>query len=101
MVCYWGILERARRNLATKSVSWIPIVGSFIPDEKQEMRIRLKVLCMDPGTGAWSAFAPTADEDTATSMGITRRDSDVGQVELLKQAAYTKAADELLHRFAR
>ena len=101
VVCYWGILERARRNLATKSVSWIPIVGSFIPDEKQEMRVRLKVLCLDPRSGAWSAFAPTVDEDTATSMGITRHDSDVGQVERLKGAAYLRAADELLHRFAR
>jgi hypothetical protein len=101
VVCYWGFLEKAQRNLATKSVSWVPIVGSFIPDETQEMRIRLKVLCMDPRTGAWSAFAPTADEDTAVSMGLTRASSDVDQVGRLKQAAYRKAAEELVHRFSR
>jgi len=47
IVCYWGILESARKGLASKPVSWVPIVGWAVPDEKQQMRIRIKVAVMD------------------------------------------------------
>jgi len=40
IVCYWGILESARKGLASKPVSWVPVVGWALPDERQQMRIR-------------------------------------------------------------
>ena len=43
IMVYWGILESGRENLASKTVSWVPIVGWALPDETQRMRIRLKV----------------------------------------------------------
>src|SRR5438552_1965109 len=43
IVCYWGILESGSEKLATKTVSWVPVVNWIVPDEKQRMRIRLKV----------------------------------------------------------
>ncbi len=57
IVCYWGILESAREGLASKPVSWVPVVGGILPDERQRMRIRLKVAVMDvlaQGTGPFS-----------------------------------------------
>jgi hypothetical protein len=35
---YWGVLESGTRNLATKTISWVPIVGGAIPDQTQEIR---------------------------------------------------------------
>src|SRR3954468_19669694 len=40
IVCYWGVLESEQKSQATKAVSWVPIAGYFIPDSKQQMRIR-------------------------------------------------------------
>ncbi len=42
IIVYWGILESAQENLATRTVSWVPVVGSILPDETQQMRIRVK-----------------------------------------------------------
>ena len=50
--CYWGLLETAKEKLGIKTVSWVPIVGSVLPDEKQKMRIRLKVAVVDVRLGS-------------------------------------------------
>src|SRR5436190_325492 len=47
IICYWGILESGNEKLATKTVSWVPVVNWILPDEKQHMRIRLKVAMVD------------------------------------------------------
>ncbi|MBI3191577.1 MAG: aminopeptidase, partial [Pedosphaera parvula] len=51
ILCYWGVLEASQKTLATKSVSWVPVLGRAIPDETQEMRIRLKAFVVDARTG--------------------------------------------------
>ena len=33
IIVYWGILESARENIATKTISWVPVVGAIVPDE--------------------------------------------------------------------
>src|SRR5436189_2038814 len=38
ILCYWGILESAQEKVATKTVSWVPLVTWFVPDERQHMR---------------------------------------------------------------
>ena len=43
ILCYWGILESESAKLATKTISWVPVAGWFIPDENQHMRLRLKL----------------------------------------------------------
>src|SRR5437764_1321373 len=53
IVCYWGILESETENLATKTVSWMPMVNWMVPDARQHMRIRLKVALIDVRTGNW------------------------------------------------
>ena len=100
IVVYWGVLETGRIDLATKAISWVPIVGAAIPDETQKMRIRLKLAVVDVESGSWATFSPTPFEDDDTSASLNRVSSDQGQVNNLKKKAYAAATDELVARFA-
>lgn len=99
IVVYWGVLETAQEDLATKAVSWIPIIGKGIADQNQRMRIRLKIAVIDVRSGQWETFAPEPIESTATSADRTRVSSDQGQVAALKDAGYRAAADEIARRY--
>ena len=59
ILCYWGILESENAKLPTKPVSWMPIVNWMMPDEREHMRIRLKMALIDVRTGNWSVLALT------------------------------------------
>jgi hypothetical protein len=95
VVCYWGTLESARRNMETKTVSWIPFAGWVVPDESQRMRIRLKLAVIDVRTGGWTMLTPEPSEDKAWSTQFTRGSSDQKQVEALKRKAYEAGARQL------
>lgn len=99
IVCYWGVLECARQSLDSKAVSWVPIVGSVVPDEHQYMRIRLKVAIVDVRTGHWTMFSPEPAEDKALSARLGRERSDQAQVNKLKQQAYASAARDLIKAY--
>jgi hypothetical protein len=101
IVAYWGLLETAQKGLATKAVSWVPLVGGAIPDEGQEMRIRMKVALVDVRSGQWDMFSPEPFQDTASSARFTREASDQGQVALLKTKAYEVAAEDLMKRYSK
>lgn len=96
IVCYWGILETAQKNLATKAVSWVPVAGMMVPDESQMMRIRLKFAIIDVGTGSWAIFTPDPFDDNSISAKLNRESSDQGQVVLLKEKAYKEAVEKLV-----
>jgi hypothetical protein len=96
IICYWGILESGRSDVVTKTVSWVPLAGWVLPDEKQAMRIRLKVAVVDVRTGNWTVKSPAAHENRALSTRFSRGSSDQQQVEKLKQLAYADAARDLI-----
>lgn len=96
IVCYWGVLESAREGMASKTLSWVPVVGWAVPDERQHMRIRLKIAIVDVRTGHWSIFTPEPFEDKSLSGLQSRERSDQRQVEMLKRKAYEAAARDLL-----
>ncbi len=96
VLCYWGTLESARRNLETKSVSWVPVVGWMLPDEKQYMRIRLKMALVDVRSGNWTMFSPEAFDSKSLSSMFNKEASDQGQVEKLKRLAYETAAADVI-----
>jgi hypothetical protein len=100
IVCYWGVLECARESLDSKAVSWVPLVGSVVPDEHQHMRIRLKVAIVDVRTGRWTTFSPEPFEDKAVSARLGRARSEQAQVNKLKGLAYASAARELIKVYA-
>jgi len=95
VVCYWGTLESARRNMETKTVSWIPLAGWVVPDESQHMRIRLKLAVIDVRTGGWTMLTVEPPADKSWSTQFTRGSSDQRQVEALKRRAYEAGAREL------
>jgi len=95
IACYWGVLETAQKDLATKTVSWVPIVGRAVPDEKQEMRIRLKMALVDARTSNWNMIVPEPFGDDGFSARVNRESSDQGQVNRLKEKAYTALAAQL------
>jgi len=96
IVCYWGTLETAQKNLATRAVSWVPVAGWMVPDESQMMRIRLKFAIIDVATGSWTIFTPDPIDDKAISAMANRESSDQGQVALLKEKAYKEAVEKLV-----
>jgi hypothetical protein len=98
---YWGVLESGTRNLATRTVSWVPVVGWAVPDKAQEVRIRLKVALIDVKTGQWEMFSPKTFEDTAYSALLNREGSDQAQVALLKVQAYQAAVESSIARYVR
>jgi len=100
ILCYWGVLESASEKLATKTVSWVPGFNWMLPDEKQHMRIRLKVALVDVRTGDWAIFSPKPFEDDHLSISPRRAATDQKLVERLKQKAYEMAAKDLVDRYS-
>jgi hypothetical protein len=100
IIVYWGILESARENIATKTISWVPVVGSVVPDETQQMRIYIKGAVIDVASGNWIMITPKSFEDKRISADINRSASDQGQVSVLKEKAYSDFVTELVKRFS-
>jgi len=100
IVCYWGFLESRSENLPTKTVSWLPVANWVLPDEKQRMRIRLKLAIVDVRSGNWAVFSPAPFENTLTSERKHRAKTDQAQVEKLKAEAYEAAVTDLLRLYS-
>lgn len=98
VLCYWGVLESAREDLATKTISWVPILGRFVPDERQQIRIRLKLALIDVRSGRWSVLSPEPFDRKGLSARVRRGSSDQKQVEWLKETAYATGVRELVER---
>ncbi|MDX2108989.1 MAG: hypothetical protein SFY80_01985 [Verrucomicrobiota bacterium] len=99
IIVYWGILEVGRESRVTKTVSWVPILGSLVPDEKQQMRIVIKAAVIDVATGAWDLISPQVYQDEKFTAGITRHNTDSNQVATLKAKAYKQMVADLMARF--
>jgi hypothetical protein len=99
ILCYWGTLETAVEDKATKAISWIPIAGALVPDETQQMRIRLKAALIDVASGRWVMVTPDPIDDSALSSGLVRVKSDQKQVSELKKKAYATLVSELVRYF--
>jgi len=101
ILVYWGVLETETRDLATKDVSWVPILGWAIPDETQEIRIRLKIALVDVKSGQWEVFVPKVFENTAYSASLNREQSNQQQIAQLKSKVYQAAVESIIARFVR
>ncbi len=95
IVCYWGVLESARENHVTSLVSWVPIVGYTIPDKTDHMRIQLKAAIVDVATGSWTVVAPPPVESSSLSTVLSRKETDQGLVQKLKEQGYRSLAQTL------
>lgn len=95
ILCYWGTLESAQENQVTKTVSWVPIAGSLVPDQTQRMRINVRAALIDVASGRWSIITARSSENTAFSPAVLRESSDQKQVETLKTEGYASLAQNL------
>lgn len=101
IICYWGTLETASEELATRTVSWVPVVSWIIPDEAQRMRIQLKMALIDVRTGNWSLLSPPPPPDSERlSTRHGRGATDQKQVESLKAAAYKDGVAALVRSYS-
>lgn len=101
LLVYWGLLESARKNNAASNVSWVPIVGWMLPDEREHMRIRLRLALIDTASGQWEMLEPTPVTSDSLSSVISRRDVDQSLVAQLKDRGYAGAAEAVRLRFER
>jgi hypothetical protein len=95
ILCYWGTLESAQENQATKTISWVPIAGSLIPDQTQRMRINVRGALIDVASGHWSIISAKSSENMALSPAVLRQSADQKQVEKLKGEGYASLAENL------
>jgi len=100
ILCYWGILESAQEKMATKAVSWVPLVTWFVPDERQHVRIRLKLALVDVRSGDWSVLNPPPFDSNALSVVPRRAVADQKLVERLKNQAYDASVEELMRIYS-
>jgi len=101
VIVYWGVLESAAQGLGGKAISWLPVIGGVVPDENQQMRIRLMMAVIDTRTGQWESFLPEPFADEAMSNQHGRAASDQRQVMELKAKAYKAAAEAVALRYGR
>lgn len=98
IVCYWGVLESERKNRITSAVSWVPVVGYMIPDEREAMRLRLKAAVIDVASGRWTIVTPLPVTSTSLSSIFSRRATDQDLVSKLKERGYRDLALALAER---
>lgn len=95
IVCYWGVLESAKEDQITRTISWVPIVGNMIPDEIQHMRIKLKAAIIDVPTGRWSFVNPPSATSSQLTARFLRQRTDQDLVHKLKAEGYQTLARTL------
>ena len=95
IVCTWGVLESARKDKVTSLISWVPIVGYVVPDEREHMRINLKAAVVDVATGRWTFVSPPSATSSQLSTVLSRRETDQELVEKLKIDGYRALAQTL------
>jgi len=96
IICYWGILESENERMATKTISWLPGASWVVPDEREHLRIRVKMAVVDVRSGSWTVLSPDPIEARALSASSRREVVDQKQVEFLKAKAYQAAVARLM-----
>ncbi len=78
------------------AVTWVPVVGEFIPGCRTVTRISLKGIVMDTASGAWQSFASQPFVSTRMTAAITRELSTAKNIESLKRQAYEDLVGRML-----
>jgi hypothetical protein len=99
IVVVWGVLESTEKGNAGASVSWVPVVGMFVPDTTKMMRIRLRALVLDVKTGSWDIVIPEVFTSDVTSSSLRSEYNFTRQKLELKKKAYDDLAAKLAVKF--
>ena len=97
ILCYWGSLEVAHHDLSTKTVTWLPVVDVIVPDQKESVRVFLKIALVDVRSGAWTVFRTEPQETKMVSTGWAREHGHSPEVRRLQQKSYVVAVNSLMN----
>lgn len=92
IVCVWGLVDTNTEVLPTKMVSWTPIVGEWIPDERQQSRIRLRAAVIETASGSWSMVNGEPFGSERVGGSARRRSRTTWQEEAMKAEAFPDLA---------
>ena len=95
IVCVWGLVDTNTEALPTKVVSWAPIVGEWIPDERQQSRIRLRAAVIETSSGSWSMTDGEPFGSESVGGSVRRRSRTTWQQEALKSQAFPELANRI------
>jgi hypothetical protein len=98
ILCFWGTLEISRHDLSTKTVTWLPVIDVVVPDQKDKVRVHLKMAAIDVRSGAWSIFRTEPVERDVVSTGWAREHLETQEVRELKEKSFVVAVNSLVTR---
>jgi hypothetical protein len=96
ILCFWGQLEVAHHDLSTKTITWLPVVDVIVPDQKENVRVLLKVALVDVRSSAWTVFRTEPQETQMMSTGWGREHVRSPEVRRLQQKSYEVAVNSLM-----
>ncbi len=96
IVCVWGLIDTNTEALPTKVVSWTPIVGEWIPDERHQSRIRLRAAVIETASGNWSMVNGEPFGNQSVAGSVRRRSRTTWQQEALKSEAFPELAGRVV-----
>ena len=94
-VVVWGTLESSTGDLATSSVSWVPIAGRLITDEQKATRIVTTAVVMETASGTWRSVSTDPIVRKTLSSKVSRGAKWDRQVEALKAESYPALASRV------
>jgi hypothetical protein len=92
IVCVWGLLESAEHSTGMGAVTWLPVVGDFIPGRRTLSRITLKGMIMDTASGAWHSHSTTPVNASRLTAAIIEDTQSARQTDQMKADAYEQLA---------
>lgn len=92
IVLVTGVFESTSQNLATQTVSWVPIAGQLIPDERSIVRLKLAVVSIDTASGAWNSLAGPSIVRTRFSNALSRGSSRDLLLDEMRRANWREVA---------
>lgn len=95
IVCVWGLVESAHHSTGLDAVTWLPVVGDFIPGRRTLSRITLKGMVMDTATGTWQSHSTEPVGATRVTAALTQDTQSARQTDEMKSQAYEQLARKM------
>lgn len=84
VVFYWGVIDFSPEPIQMHTVALEPIPAPAMPEQKQQMSIRLTALVLNVANGEWTKVTPEPYYVTRYSSGWSLKASDQKLVRTLK-----------------
>lgn len=99
IVVYWGNLELGRFDQDNKTIVWDGYVSGNIPSSTKYLRYLIRFAIVDVKTGMWVMYSPTNNQNEFVNSSFKTYESDVLQINKIKEESYEFAAKDLSVQF--